>query len=120
MVTDKQNKIYTELMDYMKDIYPQIKGGTTYDENKVKLPYLYFFQIDGSTKLMDLSNNEVGVNLAFQIEVYSTDGKDKTRKMANSVRAFMIENGFRCKPFMPYQSSSNVSRFIMRFERLDV
>lgn len=120
MVTDKHNKIYTELLTYMKAIYPDIKGGTVYEENKVKLPYLYFFQIDGSTKLMDLSNNEVGVNLAFQIEIYSAEGKDNSKKMASSVRAYMLENGFRCRTFMPFQSSSNVSRFITRFERLDV
>lgn len=107
-------------MNYMKDIYPQIKSGTAYDENKVKLPYLYFFQIDGSTKLMDLSNNEVGVDLAFQIELYSDKGMNEARKMAYDVRAYMEAEGFRCRRFIPSQQLSNVSRFITVFYRLDV
>ena len=120
MVKDKHNQIYTELYDYMKSLYPSLKGGTTFNENDPQLPFLYFFQIDGSTKLTTLSNTEDGINLAYQIEVYTKDGKNNARKMANDIRTFMIQEGFRCRTFMPIEGSSNVSRFVTRFERLDV
>ena len=120
MVSDKNNQIYTELYEYMKDLYPTLKGGSTYEEGKTKLPFMFFFQLDAPTKLKDLSNNEVGINLAFQIEIYSDNGMNDARKIANSVREYMIADGFRCKAFNPDQSSSNVSRFVTRFQRLDV
>ena len=120
MVSDKHTKIYTELFNYMKSLYPSLKGGTTYDEGSVKLPYMYFFQLDGSTRLTDLSNNEVGINLAFQIEVYTDQGTSQARKMANDIRAHMIQEGFRCRNFMPIINGSKVSRFVARYERLDV
>ncbi len=119
MVQDKNNKIYTELIEHLRDIYPKISGGQKSD-SPTTLPYIYFFQIDGSTRLTTLSNTEDGVNLAFQIEVYTDKGKDEARKIANSIREFMITDGFKCRTFMPDQSSSNVSRFLTRFERLDV
>ena len=118
MVQDKNNKIYTELIEYLREIYPKMYGGQK-SETPTKLPYIYFFQIDGSTRLTTLSNTEDGINLAFQIEVYSGEGRDDARKIANSIREFMIADGFKCRTFMPDQSSS-VSRFITRFERLDV
>lgn len=120
MVTDKTNQIYTELYQYMKSLYPKLKGGTTYDDSEVKLPYLYFYQLDAPTRLSDLSNNEVGVNLAFQVEIYTDLGSNQARKMAGEARAFMISNGFKCRNYMPIQASSNVSRFVARYERLDV
>ena len=120
MVKDKHNQIYTELITYMREIYPSLKGGTVYDENQPKLPFLYFYQIDGSTRLTTLSNTEDGINLAFQIEIYTKDGMNKAREMANSVREFMISKGFRCRAFLPMDGKSNVSRFVGRYERLDV
>lgn len=119
MVQDKNNKIYTELIEYLRDDYPSIHGGQKSD-SPTRLPYIYFFQIDGDTRLTTLSNTEDGINLAFQIEVYSDNGREDARKIANSVREFMIADGFKCRAFRPDQSSSNVSRFITRFERLDV
>ena len=120
MVADKHNKIYTALYEYMKDLYPKLKGGTVYPESEAKLPYMYFFQLDSPTRLTTLSNTEDGINLAFQIEIYSKDGNNNARKMAGDVREFMISDGFRCRTFMPVESASNVSRFVTRFERLDV
>lgn len=120
MVEDKNNKIYTELYDYMKSLYPSLKGGTSLEDTPTKLPYLYFFQLDAPTRLTTLSNTEDGINLAFQIEIYTKGGKNEARKMANDVRAFMIEEGFRCRNFLPIQDTSNVSRFVGRYERLDV
>ena len=120
MVKDKTNQIYTELYNYMKSLYPSLKGGTTYNENEVKLPFMYFYLLDAPTKLTDLSNNEVGINLAFQIEVYTDKGSSQARKMANEIRQYMISQGFRCRNFMPIPSPSNVSRFVGRYERLDV
>lgn len=119
MVTDKHNKIYTELLQHMKDTYPTIKGGTEYKDTPPSLPYMYFFQIDASTRLTTLSDTEDGINLAFQIEFYGK-GKDEVRKMANTARSFMISEGFRCQAFMPSQVPTNVSRFLTRFGRLDV
>ena len=120
MVSDKTNKIYTELYEYMKNEYPTLKGGQTYDEGKVKLPFMHFFQLDAPTKLTDLSNNEVGVNLAYQIDVYNNQGVNQVREMSNKIRSYMISQGFRCKNFMPIINGSNVSRFVARYERLDV
>ena len=120
MVQDKHNQIYTELITYMREINPNMAGGTTYSDG-VKLPYLYFHQIDGSTELTTLSNTEDGINLAFQIEIYTSEGINMARKYANDVREFMIENSFRCRNFMPLTASSTkVSRFVARYERLDV
>ena len=120
MVSDKTNKIYTELIEYIKSIYPDIKSGTTYNENKVEFPYIYFFLVDMPTKLTTLSNTEDGVGLVYQIEVYTDKGADKARKIAYEVRTHMISEGFTCKNFMPVPSATNVSRFVTRFERLDV
>ena len=116
MVTDKNNKIYTELMEFLKSEYPKIDGGTKSEAPPV-LPYVYFFQLDARTRL---SNTEDGVTLAFQIEIYSDKGMNDARKIANSVREYMIADGFRCRRFSPDQNSSNVSRFVTRFQRLDV
>lgn len=107
-------------MEYLKDTYPKISGGQNYNENKVKLPYVYFFLGDMPTALDDLSNNEVGVKPMYQIEVYTDQGMNQARKIATDVRTFMIQNGFKCRNFMPIQSTSNVSRFVGRYVRLDV
>ncbi len=120
MVSDKNNEIYTELYEYMKDLYPTLKGGSTYEEGKTKLPFMFFFQLDAPTQLTDLSNNEVGVNLAFQIDIYTNQGTNKAREMANEVRKHMISKGFKCRNFMPIINGSNVSRFVSRYVRLDV
>ena len=120
MVEDKHNQIYTGLFEYMKDLYPKLKGGTTYNENEVKLPFLCFYQLDAPTRAMDLSNNEVVVNLVFQIEVYTDLGSNQARKMANDVRRYMLSQGFRCRNFMPLSTKTKVSRFVGRYERLDV
>ena len=119
MVSDKHNQIYTELFNYMKSIYPALHGGTNYRDGESKLPYLYFFQLDAPTRLTTLSNTEDGISLGFQIEIYS-DKENTSRIMSNSVREYMIEQGFRCRGFRPIQSASNVSRFVGRYERLDV
>ena len=119
MVKDKTNQIYTELVQSLKDEYPKLKSGQVYPDTPPKLPYLYFFQIDAPTVLRTLSNTEDGVNLAFQIEVYSDKDMNDARTIANKVRAYMIGEGFECKTFMPSQQPS-VSRFITRFSRLDV
>ena len=120
MVKDKHNQIYTELYDYMKGLYPSLYAGTSLEDTKTKLPYMYFYQLDAPTRLTTLSNTEDGVNLAFQIEIYTKGGLNQARKMASDVRAFMIEEGFRCRNFLPIQDTSNVSRFVGRYERLDV
>lgn len=120
MVEDKTNKLYTELMEYMRGIYPNVKGGTTYSEGKTKLPYVYFFILDNPTRSITLSNDEAVTNLVYQIEVYTESGGNQTRKMATDIRSFMIANGFNCRTFMRIQSSSNISRFVARYERLDV
>ena len=120
MVSDKTNKLFTELMNYMRSIYPNVLGGTSYNETKVKLPFVYFFILDEPTRSLTLGNDEAVVNVIYQIEVYTESGQNQTRKMAWDIRNFMIANGFNCRTFMPVQSSSNVSRFVGRYERLDV
>ena len=121
MVQDKNNMIFTNLMDYLKTEYPKIDGGTKADTEKIpSFPYVYFFQIDASTRLTTLSNTEDGINLAFQIEVYTDKGINKAREISNAIRNFMIEEGFICQTFNPVQIPSNVSRFIARYGRLDV
>lgn len=117
MVKDKTNRIYTDLYNHMKSLYPNLDGGTEYNE-KVKLPFMHFFMIDNPTALTTLSDTEDGTSLSYQIDIYTKD--DKAREMANKVREFMIGESFTCRQFMPFQSSSNVSRFITRFRRLDV
>lgn len=120
MVADKNNQIYTELIQYLKGIYPVLYSGTGYPSSIPKFPYVYFYQLDAPTRLTTLSNTEDGVNLAFQIEVYTDNGMNKARKISNDIRTYMIEDGFKCRTFMPIQDPSNVSRFVGRYERLDV
>lgn len=107
-------------METLKINYPKIKGGSVYNENKSSFPFVYFFQLDAPTALTTLSNTEDGVNLAFQIEVYTDMGVNYARKIATDIRTFMISEGFLCKNFMPIITGSNVSRFVTRFGRLDV
>lgn len=120
MVKDNTNKIFTELMDYMKDLYPKMYGGQVYNETKVKLPFIYFYQFDAQTALDDLSNNEVGVKFAYQIEVYTDEGSNKAREIASAVREYMISIGYKCRNFMPLQTTTNVKRFVGRYEKLEV
>jgi len=119
VVSDKTNKIYTGLVEFLKEYHPKVKCGTSYSET-VKLPYVYFFLLDEPTRLTTLSNTEDGVNLVYQIEVYTTDGSDKTRKIAHDIRSYMVGLGFKIRTFMPVQTPSNISRFVIRCERLDV
>ena len=107
-------------MEYLKGIYANIQGGTSYNETKAHLPYVYFFMIDCPTGATTLSNTEDAVKPAYQIEVYSNAGMNHARKISTDIRAFMINEGFICRNFMPIQTSSNVSRFVGRYARLDV
>lgn len=107
-------------MEYMRSIYSNVTGGQSYKEGKVQLPYVYFFLLDEPTRSITLSNDEAVVSLNYQIEVYTESGQSQARKMAWDIRNFMIAQGFNCRTFMPIQSSSNVSRFVGRYERLDV
>lgn len=120
MVEDKTNKIYNDLSIYMKSLYPNLKTGQNYNENDVKIPYMYFYLLDAPTALDDLSNNEVGVKLAFQIETYTDGNMNQARKMASEIRSFMRTLGFRCITFRPIETPTNVKRFVARYERLDV
>lgn len=120
MVKDKTNQVYTELLQYLKSIYPKINGGTTYPDKLPSFPYIYFFLLDAPTALTTLSNTEDGIDSAYQIEIYTNTSLNDARKIANDVRAFMISQGFVCKAFNPMQQPSNVSRFVTRFKRLDV
>ena len=120
MVKDKTNKVYTELIQYLKSIYPKIEGGTTYSETDVHFPYVYFFQLDSPTVLTTLSNTEDGVRNVYQVEVYTDTGTNSARKIASDIRSHMISEGFRCMNFMPIVTPSNVSRFVARYGRLDV
>lgn len=120
IVKDNTNKVYTELSEHIKALYPTLKSGQTYSEN-VKLPYMYFTSFDGTTALSDLSNNEVARNVAYQIEVYSDTGLNFARKISNDIREYMIGQGYRCRAFLPLDSQdSKVSRFVSRYARLDV
>lgn len=119
MVEDTHNKTYTELSTYMQAIYPYLNCGTEY-ETEDDLPYLYFYQIDATTKDTTLSNTEESVNVAYQIEIYTNSGMNDARSIANDVRNYMIGQGFMCRTFRPIQSPSNVSRFVARYERLEV
>lgn len=119
MVKDKSNKIYTELLNHMKEKYPALNGGTAFSE-KVKLPYLHFIYVDSSTKETTLSNTEDAVNLAFQVDIYTDAGMNMAKKMAYDVREYMISEGFRVRNFLPIVQPTNVSRFVGRYERLDV
>lgn len=120
MVKDNHNKVYSDLITYLKTVYPDIKGGTTYNESSVKLPFMYFFLIDAPTALTTLSQTEDGVDTSYQIEVYSDKGTDYTRKISNTIRSYMVENGFRCHRFRPIQRASAISRFVSVYSRLDV
>ena len=119
MVEDTHNKTYTELSTYMKTLYPALNCGTEY-EIESNLPYLYFYQMDAPTKDTTLSNTEESVMVSYQIEIYTNTGMNDARKMSNDVRSYMIAQGFKCRTFRPIQSPSNVSRFVARYERLEV
>ena len=121
MVTDKVNQIYTDLMEYLESIYPNIKGSQKYADKAPSYPYVYMYQIDGSTQEVTLSNTEEAVNLAFQIEVYSNKGDTITRKISTDIKNYMMTvEGFKCRTFLPAQNNGNISRFVSRYDRLDV
>jgi hypothetical protein len=120
MVKDNHNKVYTELMTYLKGLYPDIVGSTVYSETAPKFPYVYFFLVDAPTALTTLSRTEDGINTSYQIEVYSDKGSSTTRKISNSIRAFMVGQGFICRRFRPIERGSAISQFISIYERLDV
>jgi len=120
MVKDNHNKVYTELMTYLKTVYPTITGSTTYSDEEPHFPYVYFFEVDAPTRLTTLSQTEDGIETSYQIEVYSNKGTNDARKISNTVRHFMTDNGFNCERFRPIQRASAISRFVMIYSRLDV
>lgn len=120
MVKDSHNKVYTDLMTYLEGLYPGIKGSTVYSESAPKFPYVYFFLVDAPTALTTLSRTEDGVDTSYQIEVFSDKGSSTARKISNSVRTFMVEQGFICKRFRPIERSSAISQFVSIYNRLDV
>ena len=120
MVEDRTNQVFTDLLQYLESYYSNISGGTAYPDKAPSFPYLYFFQLDASTALTTLSNTEDGVDTAYQIEVYSDKSMNHARKIANTVREYMIGEGYRCINFMPSQAPTSVKRFVMRYGRLDV
>ena len=120
MVKDNHNKVYTELMTYLKGLYPNIVGSTVYSEMPPNFPYVFFFLVDAPTALTTLSQTEDGVNTSYQIEVFSDKGSSTTRKISNSVRAFMVNQGFICRRFRPIERGSNISQFVSIYSRLDV
>lgn len=120
MVQDKHNQVFNDLITYLKTVYPDIKGGTTFSDSPTHFPYLYFFLVDAPTALTTLSQTEDGVSTSYQIEAYSDKGTNQCRKIANTVRQYMIDNGFQCRRFKAIQRASDISRFVMIFDRLDV
>ena len=120
MVKDTHNKVYTELLTYLKTLYPKLVGSTEYSETAPSFPYLYFFLVDAPTTLTTLSQTEDGVTPSYQIEVYSNKGGNETRKISYSIREFMVENGFICQRFRPIERGSAISRFVSIYSRLDV
>lgn len=119
MVKDNHNKVYSDLLTYLKTVYPEIEGGTEFTDTPSKLPYLYFFEVDASTRLTTLSQTEDGVDTSYQIEVY-TKGSNKGRQISNKIREYMVKNGFICRRFRPIQRASDISRFVAIYSRLDV
>ena len=121
MVKDNHNKVYTELMTYLKSLYPDIVGSTVYSETAPKFAYVYFFLVDAPTALTTLSQTEDGIDTSYQIEVYSDKGSYTTRKISYSIRAFMTEQqGFNCRRFRPIERGSSISQFVSIYDRLDV
>lgn len=120
MVKDNHNKVYTELMTYLKGLYPDIVGSTVYSETAPKFPYVFFFQVDAPTALTTLSQTEDGVSVSYQVEVYSDKGSNTARKISNSVRLFMTDQGFVCRRFRPIERNSAISQFVSIYNRLDV
>ena len=120
MVKDSHNKVYTELMTYLKGLYPDIVGSTVYNEQAPRFPYVYFFLVDSPTALTTLSQTEDGVDTSYQIEVYTDEGGNTARKISNSVRLFMTDQGFVCRRFRPIERNSAISQFVSIYNRLDV
>lgn len=120
MVKDSHNKVYSELMDFLKEKYPKIEGSTEYSEDAPHFPYVYFFLVDQPTALTTLSQTEDGVDTSYQIEVYTNKGGYEARKISNTVRQYMTERGFICKRFRPIARSSAISQFVMIYNRLEV
>ena len=120
MVADNHNKVYNDLITYLKTKYPDITGSTVYSETAPKFPYLYFFLVDAQTRLTTLSQTEDGVGVAYQIEVYSDKGSNITRKISYTIREYMINQGFKCDRFRPIERGSAISRFVSIYSRLDV
>lgn len=120
MVKDSHNRVYTELMTYLKEKYPGIEGGTVYSETAPTFPYVFFFLVDAPTALTTLSQTEDGIASSYQIEVYSNKGMNTSRKISYSIREFMVDKGFLCRRFRPIERGSDISRFVAIYYRLDV
>ena len=117
MVSDSNNRVYTELYEYLKTIGP-IEAGQDITKKPAKFPYMYFFQIDSHTTGRTLSRTEDVIQVAYQIEIFSARNMDEARKISEIVRAWMIEQGFECITFRPMQGYSP-NRFVSRYRRLE-
>ena len=118
MVSDSNNRVYTELLDYLKTI-GKIDGGQIYDAKKAKFPFMHFLQIDTATSKQTLSQTEDVIRVLYQVDVYSTKSMDEARKISYRIRVWMIEHGFICIGQRPWTLESPF-RFISRFQRLEV
>ena len=118
MVSDTNNKTYTELMVYLKTLFPNIDGSQKLNTDPAKFPFCFFFQIDSMTTGQTLSVTEDVIRVAYQIDIYSKKSMDEARKITDAVRRWMIEHGFKCIGSRPLDFDTPY-RFVSRYQRLE-
>ena len=121
MVKDNVNLYFNNLLTHLREKYKAFDGGQSYNPIPPAFPYMYFKQIGGATAASTLSNTEDGVNLDIEIKFYTNKTPNEVRKIANTAREYMIDNGFRCNYFSPVEnvSDASISQFLVRFSKLE-
>ena len=122
MIKDPTNKYFDGLSKALKAKYKDITGSQIFKQTPAKFPCFYFKQLDGTTALQTLSQTEDGISVSYEIRLYSTVSAADVRKMANAAREYMIESGFNCIMFQPFENliDGSVYQFIGRFRKIEV
>lgn len=115
-------RIKTEFSEKIKTKYNmENKNFSTVEFNRKNavFPFVYVKQMQSQPTSSDLERCSVsGMDFYFQIEVYDNQSEKRTREIMNEILRIMVGKlKFQPKPAPYMESTNDVYRAIVRFER---
>lgn len=116
-IFDISRIVYTTLQYRVAKKYSSANFTTSSINQITKFPTVYFNELQGSEVSSDLEGNEInGINVAYQVEIYSDKSQEVCRNIAKEVVSVMKEMHF--KTTTPYfNNESTTYRLVLRFNR---